>query len=167
MGMDVYGRKPSSEVGEYFRANALGWPPLWKYCVGVAPELTNKVRYAYSNDGDGLGKRDSVALAKRLSEEIDSGRTAAAMAARDARIGALPDEQCDGCEGTGVEMHVYQARGCWLGRVTLPEEERVRQCVSCKGKGSCPPWERQYHVNADVIAKFRDFLAACGGFEIW
>ena len=40
MGMDVYGRKPKNETGEYFRRNVWGWHPLWEYCCEANPEIT-------------------------------------------------------------------------------------------------------------------------------
>ncbi|QOR55575.1 MAG: hypothetical protein UMS36scaffold28_65 [Phage 59_13] len=30
MGMDVYGVKPKSKQGEYFRNNVWSWRPLWR-----------------------------------------------------------------------------------------------------------------------------------------
>ena len=38
MGMDVYGRAPTSESGEYFRANVWSWHPIWNYCEVLAPD---------------------------------------------------------------------------------------------------------------------------------
>ena len=52
MGMDVYGKAPTAEVGEYFRRNVWGWRPLWDMCLDLFPELTEKVEYGHSNDGD-------------------------------------------------------------------------------------------------------------------
>ena len=66
MGMDVYGKNATSEAGKYFRRNIFGWPPLWGYCEYLAPELTSKVKYGYTNDGDGLNAEDSKALGEML-----------------------------------------------------------------------------------------------------
>ena len=57
MGMDVIGKKPKAEVGQYFRNNVWWWHPLWEYVCEVPPALANRVRYGHSNDGDGLRAR--------------------------------------------------------------------------------------------------------------
>ena len=54
MGMDVIGKNPKNETGEYFRNNVWGWGPLATYVCQVAPEITAKCKYWQSNDGDGL-----------------------------------------------------------------------------------------------------------------
>ena len=56
MGMDVYGREPENEKGEYFRNNVWWWHPLWMYVEETFPEIAKLVPNAHSNDGDGLGK---------------------------------------------------------------------------------------------------------------
>jgi hypothetical protein len=76
MGMDVIGTAPVNETGEYFRNNVWYWRPLWNYCEAVAPELTKLVKYAQTNDGDGLKEKESILLSKLLSNEVESGRTA-------------------------------------------------------------------------------------------
>ena len=42
MGMDVYGKKPKGEKGDYFRNNVWWWRPLWQYCASSAPELIDE-----------------------------------------------------------------------------------------------------------------------------
>jgi len=76
MGFDVIGNAPENETGEYFRNNVWWWRPLWNYCEVVAPELTKTVKYAQSNDGDGLKAKESLLLSKLLFNEVQSGRTA-------------------------------------------------------------------------------------------
>ena len=94
MGMGVYGTNPKSKHGEYFRNTVWSWHPLWDYCCAVAPEITRRVRYGHSNDGDGLDERGSKQLAAVLRREILSGRTAAYARARQARLESLPDVPC-------------------------------------------------------------------------
>ncbi|OFV94791.1 MAG: hypothetical protein A3H28_03040 [Acidobacteria bacterium RIFCSPLOWO2_02_FULL_61_28] len=36
MGMDVFGRAPTTEAGEYFRNSGTWWYPLAEYCCEVA-----------------------------------------------------------------------------------------------------------------------------------
>ncbi len=151
MGMDVYRKKPTAEVGGYFRNTVWYWRPLWDYVAEVAPDLAAKVEYGHSNDGDGLGARDSAALARILTAEIDSGRTAGYEAQRTATLDALPDEECWLCGGTGTRTDMVVQNGCTV----------------CTGTGKVRPWVVSYPFMADNVAEFRDFVAASGGFEIW
>ncbi|MGE5761853.1 MAG: hypothetical protein ACM37V_15995 [Gemmatimonadota bacterium] len=151
MGMDVYGKKPTAEVGRYFRNNVWYWHPLWDYVTEVSPDLAAKVEYAYSNTGDGLGARDSETLARILTAELDSGRTAEYESQYKATIAALPDDECWHCHGTGTWTEVAVRTGCNV----------------CAGTGKVRPWAAWKSFVADNVAEFRDFVAASGGFEIW
>lgn len=73
MGMDVYGKKPMSEKGEYFRNNVWWWHPLADYCVHVASDICEACQYWHSNDGCGLDAEDAMQLAEILQGELDSG----------------------------------------------------------------------------------------------
>jgi hypothetical protein len=147
MGMDVYGSKPMSKTGEYFRNSCWWWPTLWQYCETVAPELCNKVAYAHMNDGDGLGAGDSAKLAERLLAEIESGRTAAWAASLPARIDALPPKTCRLCIGIGIGLK--------------------ETCLRCKGEGYIKHKVEDFPFSAENVQAFAAFLTDCGGFEIW
>src|ERR1700744_8202 len=111
MGMDVYGRKPTTEDGKYFRNNVWWWRPLADYIVDVAPRaLTGKCKYWQSNDGAGLNAKESLRLAVILREEIASGRCKefADLRARD--IAAMPRLICEWCEGFGIRTDAVGVR---------------------------------------------------------
>ena len=74
MGMDVYGVAATSEAGEYFRKNVWGWHPLWNLCEELSPEMTGTVKYAHSNDGDGLNGADARQLGRVLWDALWDGR---------------------------------------------------------------------------------------------
>jgi hypothetical protein len=76
MGMDVIGRSPSAEVGEYFYNNMWWWRPLWDYCQEVARDLIPEGNLGHFNDGWGLDEHEATKLAERLLAELASGRTA-------------------------------------------------------------------------------------------
>lgn len=40
----------------------------------VAPDLMAKIKYLYTNDGDGLNEEDSILLAHRIEEGIIMGK---------------------------------------------------------------------------------------------
>src|SRR3954471_17014813 len=106
MGMDVSGKKPTSERGEYFRNNVWWCRPLADYVCEVAPEIAIRCKYWQSNDGDGLNGYFSGQLADKLQQELDSGRTAAYAAIREAELAREPDEPCGICGGTGIRLPV-------------------------------------------------------------
>lgn len=152
--MDVYGKAPVSETGKYFRNNVWWWRPLAEYCCSVAPEITAKCAYWQSNDGDGLGERASLKLADRLQAEIDSGRTAAFAAIREAEQHRLPDDPCQICAGTGLRL---PPPACGAGD---------QPCNGCNGTGRVRPWETAYPFSVENVQEFIAFLRECGGFEI-
>lgn len=51
MGMDVYGKNPSSPEGEYFRANIWSWRPIHQLCELV---LKRQLPEWSFNDGKGF-----------------------------------------------------------------------------------------------------------------
>jgi hypothetical protein len=155
MGMDVFGKTPSAEVGKYFRNNLWWWRPLWGYVEEVAPHLTEGVNGQF-NDGDGLACAAALQLAAILSEEITSGRTAQYATERDQCLASLPDEPCKLCNGTGTRHD-----GLAIGRTTA-----AFPCNGCGGKGMVRPWITEYEFSMTNVAEFRDFVAASGGFEI-
>ena len=74
MGMDVYGKSPTTEVGAYFRKNVWGWHPLWNMCADLSPDIAGKVEYAHTNDGDGLCGHDARLLGRVLWDGLWDGR---------------------------------------------------------------------------------------------
>jgi hypothetical protein len=168
--MDVSGKDPRSEKGVYFRASVWWWHPLWEYCETVAPEITRFVEYAHSNDGDGLDSEGAESLGRALLDEIESGRTAAAIRLRQMDLDALPDVPCETCGGTGLRAEPPNP-----GPGTLP-------CNACEPADSCSgkrrPWGTAYSLmgkaegsepEPDIafVREFAEFLVDSGGFAIW
>lgn len=150
MGMDVSGVKPRSKAGEYVRYNVWHWHPLWDLCGFLAPEITDEVQYAHSNDGDGLDDKKSQLLAAVLHAAINCGAAAEYIAERDAKLAALPDESCWLCQGTGKRPDMVVRNGC----------------NSCEGKGKIRPFSTSYVLVMEDVTEFAAFLRDCGGFEI-
>ena len=92
MGTDIYGKNPTSAVGEHFHRSKWGWDPLWVMCDDLFPELATRIEvgYAHLNDGYGLNAVDSEALADALNEAVADGRVAAWVAERDETLASLP-----------------------------------------------------------------------------
>jgi hypothetical protein len=151
MGMDLTGKKPKNETGEYLRYSVWSWHPLIDYVLAVSPEeLTGKCKYWHSNDGDGLNAEDSRRLAGVLTGEIDSGRAKVYVEALTAEQAALPDIECYLCKGTGKRDDAH-VKG---------------ECNACLGRGKVRPESTYYGFSLESVVRFRDFLVACGGFSI-
>lgn len=165
MGMDVYGNKPKNKKGEYFRNNCWYWRPLWMYCERVAPELCAKVKYAHSNDGDGLNAADSKALAKILKEKLSSGDTENFEKQWKKEQEESPEETCTHCGGTGSRT---DAVGKQMGFHDKWNEHKQAYgwCNACDGKGTKKSMSTWYGFEAENVKEFALFLENCGGFKI-
>jgi len=154
MGMDVYGRKPKSKTGEYFRNNVWWWRPLWNYCVQAAPDLISKDNGGHSNDGWGLNCTRSLALSKRLTELLDSGEVKKYEVEYIKMLEEIPLEDCTVCGGTGKRQPPPN-----IGPGDM-------ECNGCKGKGKREALDVEYPFSEENVKEFRNFLLDCGGFKI-
>lgn len=65
MGMDVYGKNPANNTGEYFRANVWSWRPIHKLCETV---LGVELHSWGFNDGEGF---KSQAECNNLADKLE------------------------------------------------------------------------------------------------
>lgn len=154
MGMDVYGKAPVSERGQYFRNNVWWWRPLWNYCETLAPDLIPADNLGHFNDGWGLDKRGARKLASRLAEALVSGETQRYAERYQAEIAALPLEPCDICGATG-----HRAEPPQVG-------PGPRLCNGCNGSGKVRNFATHYPFTVENVREFEAFLRDCGGFGI-
>ena len=171
MGMDVYGKKPTNEVGEYFRRNVWGWHPLWEYVENQHPEIAELVEHAHSNSGDGLNKSDSIKLAKLLMADFTNGKVDEYVAERNKALAELPFEDCRICEGTGIRTDALGIESGWPERELAPDISIIvgrtkGSCNACSGIGKRENFATSYYLEADDVKEFAEFLENCGGFEI-
>jgi hypothetical protein len=74
MGMDIYGRNPTSEAGKYFQANIWSWRPIHalilQECADLLdPKLLEKLGF---NDGDGPEDQETcTAMANRFERWLE------------------------------------------------------------------------------------------------
>ena len=150
MGMDVYGNKPKSEKGDYFRNNVWWWRPLWNYCATSAPELIDKETYVSGtyNDGKGLNAMKAAKLGVKLLTLIEDGSCATYKRERDLYLESIPDEVCENCNGNN--------RGNF----------KKKNCKACEGKGTRESWERHYPFDVENVKEFAEFCIESGGFKI-
>jgi hypothetical protein len=172
MGMDVYGKKPTSTEGEYFRANVWYWHPLWSCCEELYPALAGKVKHGHDNSGDGLNKPDSLALAALLKRDIDNGVIAKYVKEYTEYIDSLPLEDCQYCEATGKRAWssehpaVSQAVKDDPNSVMNENSEYILECNSCKGTTKIKSFQTWYPMDLDLMIEFQKFLEHSGGFKI-
>ena len=171
MGMDVYGKNPTDEVGEYFRRNVWGWHPLWEMCEDMFPELALKVEEGHTNSGDGLNAVDSEQLGTLLAEAAKDGRVALWIRERNEAVAALPMEDCQICDGTGIRSDEAGIKWGQHDKALSSEQAAVlgREfgwCNGCEGNGWRAPFASHYGTSVECAGEFSDFLAASGGFEI-
>lgn len=171
MGMDVYGKNPLNEKGEYFRANVWWWHPLWQYCLDSFPEVAGKVEHGHTNDGDGLDHSDSELLAVKIRGTITDGSAKIYIDERNAHLSELERPDCELCLGTGIRSDEIGVQN-GMDTKALPEAESIAYgrthgwCNGCNGEGKKDAWETNYHLDLEILEEFADFLENCGGFEI-
>ena len=173
MGMDVFGKNPKSEKGEYFRNNVWYWRPLWDYCCVVGSEvITDAVAEGCCyNDGVGLGAKDSARLSEILFQELWEGRTADFEKRHNEWLASLPRENCELCGATGIRTDVI---GTDMGQPTRELSPEVQiltgrthgWCNGCDGVGTRESFGMNYPFSIDNVREFAEFLAECGGFEV-
>jgi len=154
MGMDVYGKKAKSGVGEYFRNNVWWWHSLWEYCEKIAPDIIPKDNCGHSNDGWGLSCNGSLLLSERLTSLLESGKVKKYEEKYTKELSELPDEQCTICGGTGYRLPPPN-----VGPGNI-------KCNGCEGKGKVKNYRASYPFSEKNVEVFRDFLRDCGGFKI-
>jgi hypothetical protein len=163
MGVDISGRKPKTEVGDYFCSNWWGWRPINAICEVAAYNSKLKIDFSYwgSNDGKGLKTQkqcDKLADAIELliSENTQYNEN---LADDDDRIYIVMGSWCEA--GTGrfipsektMKLNEDYEYGSLLFRpVVTPDGTLV---------------ESSHSTSLGRIKSFVTFLRNCGGFEIW
>lgn len=172
MGMDVFGRKPTSERGEYFRSNVWYWHPLWGCCEDLYPTIAGKVKNGHDNSGDGLNARDSAALAKLLMRDLESGVIQKYIQDYQEYIDSLPLEDCTYCNSTGTRTWhaehpaVPQSVKDDPNTEINDNSEYVLPCNACNGSKKVKNFATHYYMDLDLMKEFQQFLQDCGGFRI-
>jgi hypothetical protein len=115
---------------------------------------------------------------RRLRELDEIGLIDIYCAQNAQRVANRPEEPCILCEGNGqCEGSLADAWATYPDRHKIfgdPELDPADfdadgiarwTCMQCGGTGRCRLDE--YPLLAETVARFRGFLEACGGFQIW
>jgi hypothetical protein len=168
MGMDISGRTPTSNVGEYIRFNVWGWRPVWGYCceVGssvITPELEKAGGY---NDGAGLETQEECdKLANILQEHIDSGHCK-----------AYEERYLEEKEKADIwNNHIYALQSL-LSEYANKEAGKENVAPIDYNEHHRELWDKiqdlennlpKYPFSEAYIKEFVLFLRDCGGFRIF
>lgn len=164
MGMDVIGTAPTSDEGEYFRANVGWWHPLARFLTTNFREETRGCTYWHSNDGDGLDGPSAARLATALDVALSTGGAVDEHVERlTAEAAVIPRERCQWCEGTGLRRDEV---GVELGLDRRDPTTGTGGCNACQGLGTRLPYEADVRFAREHVEEFTAFLRDCGGFSI-
>lgn len=173
MGMDVMGKSPVSETGEYFRNNVWWWRPLWKFCNIHHPDLVGEEPFSgFLNDGYGLDADGAARLGRALLEDVADGTAERFRQERLKQIAELPYTPCPHCGASGIRTDEVGQRQGMLDRELDPETAVLTGrshgwCNGCDGVGSQEPNEWSYQFDVNNVNEFALFLIDSGGFAIW
>jgi len=154
--MDVFGKKPMTEKGSYFRANVWSWRPIHALIAiadarnggRLVPKET--MRLMCSNDGAGLKSQKACnALADALERLL-------------ARPCLITEHGLEIAEEDGQRYIYFPVAGSPLlsdgeGRLYTPEDAKKKGIKTLRSA---------YETSFDHVREFIAFLRSCGGFEV-
>ena len=162
MGVDISGRKPKTNEGDYFSSNWWGWRPINYICQLAAEQSKLKIDFSYwgSNDGKGLTTQkqcDKLADAIELLISNSAGYNEN-MVDNDDRIYVVLGAWVEA--GTGrfyseedIELNEqYEYGSILFNSVVTKSGKMVESAHSC---------------SLGHIKNWITFLRGCGGFKIW
>ncbi len=159
MGVDISGRNPINEQGDYFASNWWGWRPINALCQIAAYKSKLKINFDHwgSNDGKGLRtQKQCDSLAAALEDLLGT------------EINAKEDDDV-----------VFLCLGSWVeagtGKFIGSEAEMKLNSEIPYGSIQYTPIvsesgmlvESAHSASIRKIKEFIVFLRNCGGFQIW
>jgi hypothetical protein len=161
MGVDISGRKPKTEAGDYFSSNWWGWRPI--LAISEAAMLNSKLDYdtSYwgSNDGKGLRTQKQCDKLADAIELLISNKYNEYLTEDDDRIYIAMGSWCEagtgkfiGSEREHVLNEEYEYGDILYGPIVAEDGTMV---------------ESSHGTSLGRIKQWITFLRNCGGFEIW
>lgn len=159
MGVDISGRKPTTEQGQYFRSNWWNWRPILVCCKIMNDKLNLKYDMEYwgSNDGEGLRTQKQC---NKLADALEG--IAAALSSEESK--------CTVNNRFGVNL------GCWNTEDgKFVDDDNTSQLNQQFTTAFLPPsvefngktYRPSYQTDIEHLQNFITFLRSCGGFKIW
>ena len=161
MGVDISGRKPKTEQGDYFASNWWGWRPI--HAISEAAILSSKLDYdtSYwgSNDGKGLRTQKQCDKLADAIELLISNNYNEYLIEDDDRIYIVMGSWCEAGTGKFVPSDFtaslneeYEYGDILYGPIVAENGTMV---------------ESSYSTSLGRIKQWITFLRSCGGFKIW
>ena len=161
MGVDISGRKPKTEEGDYFCSNWWGWRPI--LAISEAAMLSSKLDYdtSYwgSNDGKGLRTQKQCDKLADAIELLISNNFNEYLTEDDDRIYICMGSWCEAGTGkfipsdfTASLNEQYEYGDILYGPVVAENGTMV---------------ESSHSASLGRLKEWITFLRNCGGFKIW
>lgn len=162
MGVDISGRKPTTNEGDYFRSNWWGWRPICMLCEIANNKYKLKINMDYwgSNDGKGL----------RTQKQCD--KLADALETMLSNDGGYNEFMIDDSDRIQIVMGAWCISG--TGQFYSVEDDELNSQYEygtilynpiVTKKGTIV--ESAHSASLGHIKNFITFLRGCGGFQIW
>jgi hypothetical protein len=161
MGVDISGRKPKTEEGDYFCSNWWGWRPI--LAISEAAMINSKLDYdtSYwgSNDGKGLRTQKQCDKLADAIELLISNNYNEYLTEDDDRIYIVMGSWCEA--GTG--QFVPSEFTAILNEQYEYGDILYTPVVAANGKMV----ESSHATSLGRLKGWITFLRNCGGFKIW
>ena len=161
MGVDISGRKPKTEAGDYFCSNWWGWRPI--LAISEAAMLNSKLDYdtSYwgSNDGKGLRTQKQCDKLADAIELLISNNYNEYLTEDDDRIYIVMGSWCEA--GTG--KFIGSEREHVLNQQFEYGDILYAPVVADDGTMV----ESSHGTSLGRLKQWITFLRSCGGFKIW
>jgi hypothetical protein len=161
MGVDISGRKPKTEEGDYFSSNWWGWRPI--LALSEAAMLNSKLDYdtSYwgSNDGKGLRTQKQCDKLADAIELLISNNYNEYLTEDDDRIYIVMGSWCEAGTGKFIgseREHILNQQYEYGDILYAPVVAEDGTLV-----------ESSYSTSLGRIKQWIIFLRNCGGFKIW
>ena len=161
MGVDISGRKPKTEEGDYFHANWWGWRPI--LAISEAAMLNSKLDYdtSYwgSNDGKGLRTQKQCDKLADAIELLISNNYNEYLTEDDDRIYIVMGSWCEAGTGKFIgseREHILNQQFEYGDILYAPVVAENGTMV-----------ESSHGTSLGRLKQWITFLRSCGGFKIW
>jgi len=161
MGVDISGRKPKTDEGDYFCSNWWGWRPI--VAISEAAMMSSKLDYdtSYwgSNDGKGLRTQKQCDKLADAIELLISNNYNEYLAEDDDRIYIVMGSWCEAGTGRFIgseREHVLNQQFEYGDILYAPVVAEDGTMV-----------ESSYSTSLGRLKEWITFLRNCGGFKIW
>ena len=161
MGVDISGRNPKTEEGDYFASNWWGWRPINAICQMAAYNSKLKIDFSYwgSNDGKGLKTQKQCDKLADAIEQLISDGLNEHITDDDDRIYIALGGWCEAGTGKFITSELehklnqqFEYGSLLYSTVVTEDGQRV---------------ESAHSTSLGRIKDFITFLRNCGGFQIW